>query len=108
MVIRADDRLPSPAYDGLTNNISTVLLQLKDYPWKEGTGDFVKVGVLGDYLQGYSRTFKVEPLIRFNTRVEKLEKIGGKWHLDSSTLITSGPEAGRKTQQSDVSFFNSY
>lgn len=94
---------PSPAYDGLTNNISTVLQELKGHPWKAGIGDFVNVRVVGDYLESYSKSFDVETLTKFNTRVEKLEKVGNKWQLRSSTLLLSGPQAGTTIQEHDVS-----
>jgi hypothetical protein len=94
----------SPAYNGLTNNISIFLQELKGHPWKEGTGDFVNVRVVGDYLHGFSKAFDIESLIKFNTRVEKLEKIGNKWQLQSSTLIKNGPERGKKTREIEVSF----
>jgi len=97
----------SPAYNGLTNNISVFLQELKGHPWKEGTGDFVNVRVVGDYLHGFSKAFDVEPLIKFNTRVEKLEKIGNKWQLQSSTVIKDEPERGNKTREIEVSFRDS-
>jgi hypothetical protein len=60
---------------------------LKGYPWPAGTEDFVNVRVKGDYIQRYSKHFNVEPLIKYNTRVENLEKAGSKWKLQSSILI---------------------
>ena len=82
-----------PAYNGLTNNISTALQELKGYPWPLGTEDFVNVRVKGAYIQGYSKHFGIEPLTRYNTRVEELEKVGQKWKLRSSTLV-KGPREG--------------
>src|SRR4051812_40402859 len=92
-----------PAYDGLTNNISTVLQELKGYPWKEGTKDFVNVRVVGDYLQGFSKTFNIEPTIQFDTRVETLEKSDSKWRVQTSTLVRDGLTKGRKIHQTEVS-----
>jgi hypothetical protein len=95
-----------PAYDGLKNNVPIDLQELKGYPWKEGLEDSVNIRVIGDYLHGFSETFGIEPEIKFNTRVEKLEKTPGekKWRVKSSTLIKDGPEAGKKTRQTEVSF----
>jgi len=93
----------SPAYSGLTNNVSTKLQELKGFPWKEGTGDFVNVRDKQEYIQSYSRAFGVEPLIRYNTRVEKLEKINGKWQLNSTTLIRDGPHKGKHVNKVEVS-----
>lgn len=66
--------------------------------------DYVNIRVIGDYLRGYSEEFGIENEIKFNTRVEKLEKSAGrtKWLVASSTLIKVGPAAGQKTRQIDV------
>jgi cation diffusion facilitator CzcD-associated flavoprotein CzcO len=93
-----------PAYSGLTNNVSTKLQQLKGFPWKEGTPDFVNVRQKQEYLQSYSSHFGVEPLIKYNTRVEKLQKINGRWRVNSSTLIRDGPSEGKRVDEVEVSF----
>jgi urease beta subunit len=92
-----------PAYSGLTNNVSTKLQKLKGFPWKEGTGDFVNVRAKQEYIQSYSKHFGVEPLIRYNTRVEKLEKVGGKWLIKSTTLIREGSNKGKHVNEVEVS-----
>lgn len=94
---------PGPAYDGLVNNISLAMQELKGYPWKEGTGDFAGVRDIGKYIQGFARTFYVEPLVKYSTRVEKLEKIGEKWRLSSTTLVRCGPGSPTKKHEHDVS-----
>ena len=91
-----------PAYSGLTNNVSTKLQQLKGFPWKEGTPDFVNVRAKQGYLQSYSKYFGVETLIRYNTRVEKLQKINGKWWVNSTTLIRDGPRKGKHANEFEV------
>src|SRR6267154_486433 len=59
-VSRADMNIARrPAYNGLTNNISTVLQELKGYPWPAGTEDFVNVRVKGEYIQSYSKHFNI-------------------------------------------------
>ncbi|KAL3421143.1 putative flavin dependent monooxygenase [Phlyctema vagabunda] len=90
---------PGPAYDGLKNNISTVLQELKGYPWKKGTEDFVNVRVIGDYLQSFSQNFGVEPLIKYHTRVEKVTKQGARWLVQSTTLA---PDGRGKVEDSDL------
>jgi hypothetical protein len=95
-----------PAYSGLTNNVSTKLQKLKDFPWKEGTSDFVNVRAKQEYIQSYSKHFGVEPLIRYNTRVEKLEKVGRKWLIKSTTLIREGPTKGKHVNEVEVSVEN--
>ncbi|KAG0649154.1 Flavin-containing monooxygenase ustF2 [Hyphodiscus hymeniophilus] len=83
---------------GLTNNVSTVLQELKGYPWPAGTEDFVNVRAKGAYLQGYSKEFGVESLIRYNTRVEKLEKVDKKWKLRSLTLLKNSNATWEKRE----------
>jgi len=92
-----------PAYSGLTNNVSTKLQQLKGFPWKEGTPDFVNVRQKQEYIQSYAQHFGVEPLIRYNTRVEKLEKIDGRWKINSSTFLKDGSSRGKKFNAVEVS-----
>jgi hypothetical protein len=92
-----------PAYFGLTNNVSTKLQNLQGFPWKEGTGDFVNVRAKQEYIQSYSRHFGVEPLIRYNTRVETLEKVGRKWFIYSTTFVREGPSKGKRVNEVEVS-----
>lgn len=92
----------SPAYSGLTNNVPTKLQNLKDFPWPEGTPDFVNVRDKQRYIQSYSRAFNIEPLIRYNTRVERLRKSHRKWQLSSTTLVRNELGAGRKVHRTEV------
>jgi hypothetical protein len=94
--------LTRPAYSGLTNNVSTKLQQLKGFPWPKGTGDFVNVRAKQAYIQSYSRAFGVEPLIRYNTRVEKLQKIDGKWRINSTTLTRGGLSKAKRENEIEV------
>ncbi|PQE29988.1 hypothetical protein CJF32_00000663 [Rutstroemia sp. NJR-2017a WRK4] len=89
---------PGPAYDGLTTNISTKLQKMKDHPWKDGTGDFVNVRVVGDYLADYAKNFHVEEIVRYRTKVASVEKVGGSWRIESSQLVSG--------QSRDVQFVN--
>ncbi|KAE9363774.1 FAD/NAD(P)-binding domain-containing protein [Stipitochalara longipes BDJ] len=90
---------PGPAYSGLTNNVSTKLQQLKGFPWKEETPDFVNVRQKQEYIQSYSKYFGVEPLVRYNTRVEKLQKVDGRWKLNSATWIKDGSSKGKRVNE---------
>ncbi len=71
----------------MTNNVSTKCQELKGFPWPEGTPDYVNVRVKQEYIQSYAEHFGVVPLIRFNTRVEKLEKVDNVWRVISTTLV---------------------
>ena len=95
-----------PAYSGLTNNVSTKLQQLKGFPWKEETPDFVNVRQKQEYIQSYAQHFGVEPLIRYNTRVEELQKIDGRWKVNSSTFSKDGSSGGKKVNAVEVSFWS--
>lgn len=90
-----------PAYSGLTNNVSTRLQQLKGFPWKEGTPDFVNVRDKQQYIQSYSSHFSVEPLVRYNTRVERLRKVDGRWNVNSTTLIREGSNKGKQVNEEE-------
>lgn len=96
---------PGPAYDGLTTNVPTDLQEFKGYPWPEGNDQFVNVRVCGEYLQSFSRKFGVEEVTRFNSRVENVEKKNGKWIVQSTTLITEGPDRGHITSNVEVSMY---
>ncbi len=90
-------------YSGLTSNVPTGLQTLKGFPWPEGTGDYVNVREKQKYIQSYSSAFEVERFIKYNTRVEKLEKVGNKWRLRSSELISDGDKGFYTVQSTDVS-----
>lgn len=77
---------PGPAYFGLTTNISTKLQEMKDHPWKEGTGDFVNVKVVGEYLNDYAKRFHLERFLKYNTKVETIKKVDGRWIVRSKLL----------------------
>ena len=59
-----------------------------------------------EYIQSYSKHFGIEALIRYNTRVEKLEKIDDKWKLASTTLIREGPNKGKIVNEIEVGFIS--
>ncbi|KUJ17156.1 FAD/NAD(P)-binding domain-containing protein [Mollisia scopiformis] len=89
---------PGPAYPDLTNNVSTKCQSLKEFPWPKRTPDHVSVHVKQKYIQDYAEKFGVVPLIRFNTRVEKLEKVGQTWKVRSTTLIKDQDGRGRRKE----------
>ena len=75
-----------PAYVGLTNNVSTPLMKLKDHPWPPGTEHFVNHKVLAAYIQSAAESFGVKKSILFNTRVERIWKEDNMWRVQSSKL----------------------
>ena len=98
-----DAYISRPAYSSLKNNIPTSLQELKGHPWPENTPDFINVRKVGEYIHSYVRKFHVEEVTKYDTRVEKLEKVGKKWRVESSTLIREGEERGKKVREVEVS-----
>lgn len=95
-----------PAYSGLTNNVPTTLQNLKGFPWPEGTPDFVNVRDKQRYIQGYSKNFNIEPLIRYNTRVERLQKIDRKWQVTFATLVKGEAGGIEKVRGKEVRLYD--
>ncbi|KAH8656133.1 dimethylaniline monooxygenase [Tricladium varicosporioides] len=85
---------PGPAYDGLKNNVSFKMQELKGHPWPEGIEEFENSQVSEEYIQSYSRKFGVEELIRYNTNVDSVEKVGKKWRVEMSMLGREGLRKG--------------
>jgi cation diffusion facilitator CzcD-associated flavoprotein CzcO len=81
---------------------------MKGHPWKEGIGDHVNVRVILEYLISYMKAFDVERLIKYNTRVVDLKKIGNEWEVHFMTLITEGSERGNMFQAVEVSYFSAF
>lgn len=88
-----------PAYPGLTNNVSTKCQSLKGFPWPKETPDHVSVHVKQKYIQDYAEHFNVVPLIRFNTRVENLKKVGDAWVVKSTSLVKDGSGKTRREEK---------
>ncbi|KAI9832397.1 MAG: hypothetical protein M1819_004385 [Sarea resinae] len=87
---------PGPAYEGLSNNVSTPLMQLKGHPWPEGTEDYVNHRILSQYIQDASQKYGVEASTIYDTRVERVEKRGSKWRFRTTTLRKNGPGSWKK------------
>ena len=56
--------------------------------WKPGTEEFVPHNVLADYIQDSAEANGVLDSILFNTRVDKVEKVGSKWEVATSNLVS--------------------
>lgn len=95
---------PGPAYFGLTTNISTKLQEMKDHPWKDGTDDFVNVKVVGDYLEDYAKRFHLERVFRYNTKVETIDKVDGKWIVKSKALSKTHDETIEFIKSEEVNY----
>jgi cation diffusion facilitator CzcD-associated flavoprotein CzcO len=71
---------------GLTNNVSTPLLETSLTPFPAGTPDYVSHEVLCDYIKDVAKKSGVDNLIKFNTDVRSIKEIGGKWTVETITL----------------------
>ena len=83
------DTKSSPCYDGLFNNVSTPLLELKDHPWPKGTNDFVNHRKIKKYIQSVADSIDLAAYTCFHTKVLRIRKSSGKWHVLSGTLKPS-------------------
>ncbi|EME48931.1 hypothetical protein DOTSEDRAFT_58212 [Dothistroma septosporum NZE10] len=93
---------PGPCYVALKNNVSTIEMELTCQRWKPGTEEFVPHHVLAKYIQDTAAAHGVIEDISFNTRVNKVEKVGSKWELKIAKLINDHAEA--TLRQSTESF----
>ena len=91
----------SPCYEGLRNNVSTPLLELKNHEWSPGTGDFVSHRVIKEYIQAAAKRSGGTYL--YNTRVEKAWKTEGKWQIESTTLTRLESGRAKKLRRVQVS-----
>ncbi|TIA31173.1 dimethylaniline monooxygenase, partial [Aureobasidium pullulans] len=78
---------PGPCYIGLHNNVSTPEMKLRTHDWPPQTPDFVTHDVLATYIQDTAAANDVLSNISFRTRVDKAEKKGSKWEVQSSRLV---------------------
>lgn len=63
-------------------------MELRASKWKPGTEDFVNHSMLATYIQDTAREGDIEPLIKFGTRVDAVEKTGSKWQVSNSKLVS--------------------
>lgn len=94
---------PGPAYEGLKNNVPTSMQELKDHPWPEGTPDWVTSVEKQSYIKSYSMKFDVESKIRFHSSVEKVDKQGAKWVIESASLVKKDTGEWDIVNMADVS-----
>lgn len=55
--------------------------QFKDFPYPPGTQPNIRHDEIARYVQSYADHFGIGLLTSYNTRVEKVEKIHGRWRL---------------------------
>jgi cation diffusion facilitator CzcD-associated flavoprotein CzcO len=62
-------------------------MKLRAHDWPSQTPDFVTHDVLATYIQDTAAANDVLSNISFKTRVDKAEKKGSKWEVQSSRLV---------------------
>lgn len=84
----------SPCYEGLHNNVSTTLVEMKNRPWPAGTPDFIHHRHIKAYLDAAAQESSTRSSYLYNTKVERVWKTGAQWHIQSTLLIRfEGPTA---------------
>lgn len=76
-----------PAYAGLKNNVDTQQMELQMHKWRPGIEDFVPHWELAQYIQTAAASNGLSDAIRFQTRVDLLEKHGERWAVQTTTLF---------------------
>ncbi|TVY47036.1 Flavin-containing monooxygenase [Lachnellula occidentalis] len=77
---------PGPCYELLSNNVPTGLMKTTLNSWPPGTEQIVRHNVLAEYIQDTAAKTGVEEVTQYNTKVERVEKRGGCWYVQTSTL----------------------
>lgn len=62
-------------------------MELRTNRWPEGIEDFVSHAVLAEYIQETARVNEIESDIRFGSRVNRVEKEGSRWVVETSRLV---------------------
>lgn len=68
-------------------------MELSCQKFNEGTTEFTQHPIFAEYLQDTVQNTGISDMIRFNTRVNLVEKTGEKWRVDVSTLARDGSKA---------------
>ncbi|KAL1303593.1 hypothetical protein AAFC00_006958 [Neodothiora populina] len=92
---------PGPCYVGLKNNVSTIEMELRTNSWPSGTEEYVPHTVIAEYIQDTARKTGLDPVLRFNTRVEEIQKEGAKWSVRTSELISNEDEPSRVCESTE-------
>nr|XP_054769521.1 dimethylaniline monooxygenase [N-oxide-forming] 2-like [Lytechinus pictus] len=91
--VTSDRRVPGTEkrgaiYDCLITNSSKEMMCFSDYPFDPSVPPYIRGNQVLSYYQGYAKQFDLEPRIRFNTRVIRVEPTKdfdktGRWHVKS-------------------------
>lgn len=76
-----NDNGASAAYASLRCNVSRRRMEYPSFPMPTSYGDYPHHSAMAAYLAAYADTFRLRPLIRFSTTVERAEPRDGSWHV---------------------------
>lgn len=69
--------------------MSTIEMELRAQKWKPGTAEHVHHTTIQEYLEQTAHDNGIEPLIRFGTRVDHVEKNGSRWKIQTSKIMSA-------------------
>lgn len=102
LIEEEDDPDYGPAtacYRDLFNNTATPMMEFEDFPFPKGTPWFVPQTRIHQYFKDYARNYGIDKYIKFDTKVEKVERTDDKrqWvvTLCSKERLVNGQEEGR-------------
>ncbi|MBB5539568.1 flavin-containing monooxygenase [Rhizobium giardinii] len=75
----------SAVWPRMRTNTSRIMTAFSDLPHAAGTGTYVEQSAMLDYLERYAFTMGLLPHLRLKTRVERLERTGDDWLVQSNT-----------------------
>ncbi|XP_030853798.1 dimethylaniline monooxygenase [N-oxide-forming] 2 [Strongylocentrotus purpuratus] len=91
--VTSDKRAPGTEtrgaiYDCLITNSSKEMMCFSDYPFDPSVSPYIQGNQVLNYFQGYAKHFGLEPYIRLNTKVVRVEPTEdfqntGQWHVKS-------------------------
>lgn len=69
-------------WDSMRTNISHHTCLFSDFEWKKDVQDFPTRDEMYDYICSYAETFKINPCVRLNSEVLKIERKKEKWVIE--------------------------
>lgn len=80
---------PGPCYAGLMNNVSLTCMKTSLDDWPAGLEEFVSQRYLEEYIQAIAVKHRVNEQIEYDSRVDRVGKVGEKWRVVTTKLHAS-------------------
>ncbi|KAL3846575.1 hypothetical protein ACJMK2_017551 [Sinanodonta woodiana] len=71
-------------------NVSKYNYCFSDFPFPDNVPDYPHNTDMAQYIRDYMIHFKLDKLIKFNTKVFKIERQGNNWHVTTKHVTRSG------------------